>query len=155
MLSSEESNDAKLRQFPLAHFAAMHWFHHYENSRDGKPNIEKLARKLFRDTEDSFRVWISLYDVDCPWQKEVQFAHSVNDLVSPIYYTSLLGFNLIIHDILSPGLDDAESALDVVNNQGGYYSSALQAASSKDHENVVQDITRQRHRCQCTRGTFR
>ncbi|KOS44325.1 hypothetical protein ACN38_g4785 [Penicillium nordicum] len=47
-------DEAKFIEFPLAHFAAMHWFHHYSTSREGKISIEPLVSKLFKDELKAF-----------------------------------------------------------------------------------------------------
>lgn len=49
MLSSGTLGNTKLRELPLAHFAAMHWYHHYGNSGEWRPKIEQLLPELFKN----------------------------------------------------------------------------------------------------------
>jgi ankyrin repeat protein len=48
----------------------------------------------------------------------------------PLYYVSLARLSRIVGPLLDRGAD--------VNTQGGYYGSALQAASARGHDKIVQ-----------------
>ncbi|KAJ5549109.1 hypothetical protein N7513_006343 [Penicillium frequentans] len=130
MLSEGVLDMAKLEEFPLAHFAAMQWFHHYGSSCQG------LVLRLFAGKTDSFVTWARLHDLDRPWNTSVDFDRAVEDIPLPLYYIALLG----LHDVLSalvanPG--NEASISDAVHATGGKWSNALQAAASNGHEKVV------------------
>lgn len=136
-LSDGILDKVKLRDFPLAHFAALHWYHYYQMSEEGKVKAEKMVLRIFQNETNSFVTWARLYQIDRPWNMNVNFEGSVDDIASPIYYASFLGLEITLRGILvtygkSPGLSDT------VNSQGGYYGNALQAASSGGHSQVVQ-----------------
>ncbi|KAJ5650642.1 uncharacterized protein N7484_004365 [Penicillium longicatenatum] len=130
MLSDGVLDMAKLEEFPLAHFAAMQWFHHY-----GSP-CQDLVLRLFAGKTDSFVTWVRLHDLDRPWNTSVEFERAVEDIPLPLYYTALLG----LHDVLSAliaNLGDEASISDAVHATGGKWNNALLAAASQGHEKVV------------------
>ncbi|KAL2859852.1 ankyrin repeat domain-containing protein [Aspergillus lucknowensis] len=136
-LSEGRLEEAKLMEFPFAHFAATHWFHHYANSQEGKTAIEKLVSKLFQDETKAFVTWIRLHDMDRPWNMHVDYNRPIADMALPLYYAGLLGLECVLNSILPIGTKNAASS-NTVNAQGGRFGNALQAASREGHENLVQ-----------------
>ncbi|KAJ5477775.1 hypothetical protein N7530_003284 [Penicillium desertorum] len=150
---------AKLQDFPLARFAAIHWYNYYQVSQEGKAKAEKLLLRLFQNETNSFVTWVRLHEIDRPWYTEVNFEGPVGEIASPIYYASFLGLEVILRSIIatygkSPRLSDMLNAqastrghketvqllLDQgadVNAQGGWYGNALQAASAGGHKETV------------------
>ncbi|CAG8899473.1 unnamed protein product [Penicillium egyptiacum] len=128
--SSGEVNEETILEFPLTHFAAQNWYHHYTNSQDGKCDVENLVLKLFRNHRGCFSTWIRLHDVERPWLKLPEFQRPIDDIPSPLHYASLLGFARISNEMIDIGFD--------VNGQGGRHANTLQAASSGGHTQVVQ-----------------
>jgi ankyrin repeat protein len=136
-LSTGALNKTKLTDFPLAHFAAMHWFHHYAKCGEGRLEIERLVLALFKSETKSFVTWIRLHDMDHPRMIFEDYDRPTVIRASPVYYAALLGLDSVLDSILAIRTRDA-SVSDMVNAQGGYNGNALQAASSKGHERVVQ-----------------
>jgi hypothetical protein len=67
-----ELNSSKLQDFPLAHFAALFWHHHYEKSQDEASRLYKLMERIFVQP-GSFSTLIKLHNmVDRPWHKRVR-----------------------------------------------------------------------------------
>jgi ankyrin repeat protein len=135
-LSKGTLDEAKFIEFPFAHFAAMHWFHHYSISREGKISIEPLVSKLFKDKLKAFVTWIRLHDKDRPYM-EVGYNRPITDMALPLYYAAFLGLESVLNSILQRDTTDGGSS-NAVNAQGGSYGNALQAASYGGHEKVVQ-----------------
>ncbi|TQB70154.1 hypothetical protein MPDQ_000932 [Monascus purpureus] len=131
ILSNGIFDARKMKEFPLAHFAAQYWYHHYINSQEGKSKIEELLQRLFLHDTNYFNTWIRLYDMDGPKIMKK------NSYGSPLYYISLLGLESTLSSMIAA---DAEYGhlLEIVNNQGGYYGNALHAASFKGFDKVVQ-----------------
>ena len=138
MLSSGALEITKLREFPLAHFAAMHWYHHYGNSGEWRPKIEQLLLELFKNDKGPFTTWIRLHDMDFP-EPLIQDELPTDNMASPLYYAALLGLDSVINYITKFSIRDA-NLRETVNIQGGRYGNALQAASSGGHEKVVQRL---------------
>ena len=96
--------------------------------------------------------WVKLHDIDRPWRNSIDFEGAEKDIASPLYYLSLLGFDMALLDILDSqsdrGSENGNSeaissrstfgALQMVNVQGGKYNNALKAASVGGHRKVVQ-----------------
>jgi ankyrin repeat protein len=136
-LSSGKLNLSKLQDFPLAHFAALFWHHHYEKSQEEAPRLYKLIGQFFLH-QDSFFTSLKLHDmVDRPWESRVQLSLPSNEFEAPLYYASYLGFGWAVEKLLEPTSDGKSANKNSVNAQGGYYGNALQAASYKGHELVV------------------
>ncbi|KAJ5185641.1 NACHT nucleoside triphosphatase [Penicillium cf. griseofulvum] len=123
--------------FPLAHFAARYWFHHYEKSGEKKPGLEKLMLRLFKDKTKSFATWIRLYDMDAQWNVHVDYDRPDINIPLPVYYAAMLGIESVLTKILAVATEGG-SLLRTVNAQGGRLINALQAASFLGHEKAVQ-----------------
>lgn len=64
-LSSSKLDQSLLEEFPLAKFAAMYWYHHYQTTAKHDPGLEDFILKLFQ-RQDSFATWIKLHDMNRP-----------------------------------------------------------------------------------------
>ncbi|KAJ5623881.1 NACHT nucleoside triphosphatase, partial [Penicillium lagena] len=126
----------KLTEFPLAHFAASYWFHHYANSMEGKPEIERLLLGLFKDKTKAFATWIRLHDIDAPEYSRGLSYRPIADIALPPYYAAMLGLESVLSSILE--MDTREASISrTVNAQGGRLRYALQAASLNGHKRVA------------------
>ena len=120
-----------VRQYAFARYAAEHWHHHYRQADS------QLARQLSEmvgtllTTRCTKERWIRLHNPDRPWRTDVNYHMLAANYPSATYYTSLLGLDEVLMSILSMSATD-------VNAQGGEYGNALQAASARGHEKVVQ-----------------
>ena len=148
-LSSSKLNQVVLEDYPLAHFAAMHWYHHYKLSGCSDSKITDSILKLFRQHKNAFLTWVRLHNMDQPWQTSVDFDLASNRIASPIYYASLLGLNGVVFELVnsrdqgSTPISASSSTYTLetekrINTQGGRYGNALQAASYGGHETIAQ-----------------
>ena len=64
------------------------------------------------------------------WSRGVNFTRSATSIATPLYYASLTGLHQASCYLLEESGD--------VNVQGGAYGNALQAASYRGHEGIVQ-----------------
>ncbi|CAP94665.1 Pc18g04410 [Penicillium rubens Wisconsin 54-1255] len=136
-LSCEILDEAKLQNFPFAHFAAMNWYHYYERCHGSKSKTETLVTRIFQDETNCFLTWVKLHDVDRPWNTKGTLERRADDIASPVYYAALLGLASVLKSILA--VDSRTQRLsDTVNAQGGEFGNALQAASIGGHKNAVQ-----------------
>ncbi|KAJ5155715.1 hypothetical protein N7492_008518 [Penicillium capsulatum] len=125
----------KLTEFPFARFAAMHWYDHYEKCEKERSEIQQLVLRLFKDGMKAFVTWIRLHDLDGPWKNDVN--RSLADIPLPLYYAGLLGLEFVLNRILPVDTGDSRLA-ETVNAQGGLFGNALQAASNRGHDKVVE-----------------
>jgi len=146
-LSSSNLDQSLLKEFPLAHFAAMYWYYHYQNVANHVPRLEDFVLKLLQH-QDSFATWVKLHDVDQPWDTTVNFDRMLGNIPAPIYYASLLGLDRALHGLNNGEQPESTNTSFIarihnqrlldVNAQGGRYGNALQAASLRGHKEVVQ-----------------
>ncbi|GFF23322.1 NACHT nucleoside triphosphatase [Aspergillus udagawae] len=135
-LSGEILDERKLTEYPLAPFAATHWLHHYANSSEGMAEIEQLMVGLFKDKTKSFATWVRLHDMDDPWGLQ-DLRRPITEMPTPLYYAALLGLGSVLNSILPVDIR-ASKLSEIANAQGGRLGNALQAASFRGHEKVVQ-----------------
>jgi len=149
-LSSSTLDCGLLEEFPLAHFAAMYWYHHYQNTANPTPRLDDLISRLFQH-QDSFVTWVKLHDVDGLGDTSVNLSRGLDDIPTPVYYASLLGLDQVLHDLINneqlerttipaPIPISTSNVSRKINAQCGYYGNALQAASSRGHDQVVQAL---------------
>ena len=143
-----ELDQSMLEEYPLAHFAAMYWYHHYKRTTDFASGLDHLVSRLFQQ-RGTFMTWVKLCDVDQNGEKLVNLDRNSDEIAGPVYYTSLLGLDKALYDLISiPPLEEMEisagsstATLEVakmINAHGGYFGHALNAASDRGHEKVVQ-----------------
>ncbi|KAL8825018.1 MAG: hypothetical protein Q9191_004671, partial [Dirinaria sp. TL-2023a] len=149
-LSTSDLNQSLLKEFPLARFAAMYWYHHYQNAAKHSPKLEDAILKLFT-CQDSFPTWVKLYDADNVFYPYVgvNFNRALDDIATPIYYACLLGLEQTLHELLNSDQLEITTISDLppgytpsfskqVNKQGGCHGNALSAAVYKGHVALVQ-----------------
>ncbi|KAL3488651.1 hypothetical protein BJX62DRAFT_253118 [Aspergillus germanicus] len=134
-LSDGPLDEARLAEFPLAHFAAMHWFTHYKAACGTRSEADALIVKLLVEEDRAFRRWIQLHDPDNPWREDVDFDRK--NIPSPVYYAALLGLEQVFNSLVQRWKGETGTK-DVINAQGGRFGNALQAASYGGHEKVMQ-----------------
>ncbi|KAJ5983063.1 hypothetical protein N7481_005162 [Penicillium waksmanii] len=136
ILSDGDMDEAKRQAFPLTHFAAVHWFDHYQSSR-ADPESERLLLRLFKNENNSFVIWARIYEIDRTWAPRYFCERYVDSVTSPIYYASYLGLENILRAILDM-YEERRSLLDFINRPFGVHHNALQAASHEGHKRIVQ-----------------
>ena len=137
-LSSGTLDQTKLKEFPLAHFAALFWHHHYRNATSATSRLNRLILRIFQQHQGSFYTWVKLHNPDRPWVTRVDLSLDSSDIASPVYYASLLGLDIVLYELISICQELTSEGRDLINARGGYCGNALQAASEEGHEKVVQ-----------------
>lgn len=121
------------RAFPFAQFCARYWMEFAavaEKRDETAEKIRKLATKFLTCKEGSFTNCYRLYNPDNP-----QTVRPNDDQMKPahaLYYTSLGGLSHSTKALLDAGSN--------VNEQGGRYGNALQAASYNGHGVIVEQL---------------
>lgn len=147
-LSTPELDQSILKEYPLANFAASHWYHHYQRTADLAAEMNHLILRLFQQ-KGSFMTWVKLHDIDQNGRESVHLDRTSDDIADPVYYISLLGLDKALYDFINiRQLESSEipaisstSALEIskmINAQGGFFGNALIAASDRGHEKTVQ-----------------
>ncbi|KAJ0133227.1 hypothetical protein HZ326_23694 [Fusarium oxysporum f. sp. albedinis] len=121
--SLEEGGVAIIKsQFPLAEYAAKIWMDHTGPAEVSKDIV--AAAVSFLENDELFRLWTRLYQPDWPWVQRPNRTQA-----SCLYIACLAGLTETVRVLLSTNRN--------VNAQGGYYGTALQAASAKGRKEVV------------------
>jgi hypothetical protein len=138
LLQFDHPNSLNLQtfeEFPLATYAAKYWTQHAQYAGADMNAIHLLSMELFLQKKDAYLNWIRLFDPDRPWREpdiSISVENNWESVPSPLYYASFTGLVESARVLLKYGAD--------VNAQGGYFGSALQAASAGGHDRVVQRL---------------
>jgi hypothetical protein len=106
LLFDNHVTEENIKEFPLAHYAAKHWFDHarFENV---SAHIEHDMKQLFNPDKHHFAVWTRIYDKmdfnlwtgrtsDSDEGEDVSFTLASPEAgPSPLYYSALCGFHEI------------------------------------------------------------
>jgi ankyrin repeat protein len=112
----------------LARYAAEFWSSHLRRTGDKKERASQIAMDTLLKEKSTCLTWTQVYDPDFPSQGP-DLTKSIESVAAPLYYAALLGLGTIATTLLNQGAD--------ANAQGGFYGSALQAASVEGHEHIV------------------
>ena len=149
-LSHSILDQVLVEQFPLAQFAAENWYHHYRNTTRPTPKLDNLILTLFQ-SRHAFTNSVKLYDMDSSQIRVLTFGRGSDEIASSVYYASLLGLDQIL-PVLINDKQEGDSTLSAqsiastfssINAQGGEYGNALQAASWRGHDKIVELLLEQ------------
>jgi ankyrin repeat protein len=118
----KESNREIELEFPLARYAAETWTGHAVLAQASEDIVR--ATVTFLEKETTFQRWTRLYQADMTWISDPGPPRG-----SRLYYACFDGLVVPARELLRKGAD--------INAQGGHYGNALQAASSKGHQEIV------------------
>ena len=140
----------KLDEYPLAHFAARFWFHHYKSTEYQDFKSNNLILQLFQCQSELFFTLIHMLDpVDTEEYKYWSgiLDNEYNHSQSPVYFASLLGLRWVLEKLVLAEKQRGSERVTLpprstftsadVNAKGGKYGNALYAASYGGHEEVV------------------
>ncbi|OAP62723.1 hypothetical protein AYL99_01950 [Fonsecaea erecta] len=120
-----------VRQYAFAKYAAEHWHHHYRQADSQyAQQLSKMVCNLLM-TRCTKERWLRLHNPDDILSTDVDYKTVAEDYPSATYFASLLGQDEVLLFILSISAAG-------VNAQGGYYGNALQVASMRGHEKIMQ-----------------
>ena len=131
LLQLDYSIDAtKIKNFPLAHYAAEHWVDHA--SFEGvSSDIRDGMDRLFDKDRPHLASWLSVYDI------ETCLCMDTDDTVClkepdavPLYYAVCCGFRGLVERLLDVHPQD-------LNAEGGIFGTPLGAALHKGHPNIA------------------
>ena len=131
---NSDINKKTIRRFPLALYAARHWFDHVQLGHTS-PHIQEMEKRLFDPEKPHFAAWIWLYDIDRDWREPMSEMYPTRPAAGPLYYSTMCGFHSLTEYLLSGLSQD-------VNSRGGSYTTPLHAASVKGHSEVVSLLLR-------------
>jgi len=109
-----------IRNFPLADYAAQHWFEHgrFENV---SLMIRDATERLFDREKPQFSAWVWIYDIDDPWGNPIPTKHPRRPEAAPLYYAILCRLPWLIEHLIVTYPADIDA-------KGGYYKTSWIAA---------------------------
>ena len=121
-----------VKTFPLAEYAARHWFKHAQFG-DVAWRVKEGMYTLFDSDKPYFSAWVELCDIDSPkfYKRGLSAEMSPNLNPNPLYYAVLCGFYDLVEYL-------AVKSPQHVNAIGGRYSFPLLAALGEGHVEVAE-----------------
>jgi len=119
----------KIKDFPLAPYAAEHWMDH-AHFGDVSSAIQSGLDGLFDRNKPHFAAWIWLHDIDNNRIRHHFSPHRTGHEGVPLYYAALCGFRDLAERLVDSYPQD-------VNARGGYHGTPLHAAAYKGHSNIA------------------
>jgi ankyrin repeat protein len=115
------------KRFPMLNYAAESWF--YQSAL--QHSVGNGREASFLQLEKARRDWLLVYDPDAHsfWGRSFRGRGQISPC-SALYYASLLGLPVGVSRLLESGPD--------TGTQGGWYGTALEAASHAGHRETVQ-----------------
>ncbi|KAH9178021.1 hypothetical protein EDB89DRAFT_2239740 [Lactarius sanguifluus] len=115
--------------FPLAKYAADHWFEHAK-FEDILSRVKDGVDDLFDADKPHFAVWLWLHDVDALYNSESGTGPARPE-APPLYHAVRVGNRALVEHVLSKRPQD-------VNAKGGRYGTPLHAAFNEGDVGIVQ-----------------
>jgi ankyrin repeat protein len=114
----------------LALYSARFWSSHLQKSGEDTEEVSQLATDLLSTKNPAYLTWLRFGDPDDDWKADGD--RGLEDVATPLYYGALLGLSTTTKLLLERGAE--------VNALSGRYGNALQVASVRGHEVVVQTL---------------
>lgn len=121
-----------LKEFPLASYAAEHWYHHCQKGDEKSDSLNSMVADFLRYKDGAFQNFIRIYKGDETYRNE-DSRKTAKDIPYPLYYASLFGLHQPLKALLETGFMKSE-----INLPAGSFGNALIAVSLPGHDNVVQ-----------------
>jgi len=133
LLHLDEKTDKKrLATFPLAFYAAQHWFEHAKYE-DVASQVQDAMEELFNPSKPYLTSWVWIHDVDQPWFRK-SIGTVTDDRSRPertaLYYAMSCGLSGPVKYLISTHGED-------VNAKCSHYGNMLHAASNKGNVDAV------------------
>jgi ankyrin repeat protein len=100
-----------LDRFPLAQYAAEHWFEH-ARFQDVSQNTVEAMKELFDESKPHLMVWLWIYDPTAyPWKRDklAKVRSPVAPHGTPIHYAAFCGLRNIVEVLVTEQLQDINS----------------------------------------------
>ena len=123
-----------IRNFPLADYAARHWFEH-GRIENVSLTIRDATERLFDRERPHLSAWVWIYDIDDPWREPKPTTRPERPEAPPLYYAIFCRLRwLTEHLIVTYPMD--------INAKGGYFTTSWIAAFRVGDIDVVRLLLR-------------
>jgi len=122
----ENVNGDDLQKFPLADYAAQHWFNH-ARFEDVAQNVEDAAQNLFHPRKPHFAAWVWIFDLHDPSRRpDMRGERPLLPSGTPLHYVALCGLHTIVkflaielsQDVNAVGFQDDTTPLHLASSVG-------------------------------------
>ncbi|KAL5344963.1 hypothetical protein ACLOAV_009916 [Pseudogymnoascus australis] len=129
LLDRFESASSLQQFYTLAQYAAEHWIIHTCKAEEDDNQLSYLATKFLSTGDSAYLNWLRLYDPDKA-SGTPNFRRELDSCPNPLYYASLGGIANTANRLVEEGAN--------VNAKGGDFGNALQAASARGHDKIIE-----------------
>ena len=155
-LSGSKLNQAFLKEYLLAQFAVTYWYYHYRKTENSTEELDACILRLFQ-SQTLFATWVRLHNVDVAFEPYFSkrynstrtYSLRVDKIPAPIYYTSLLGLDKVLHRLLPseqvestkisvPSLTTSPKASKQAFSAAGRHGGALHTAAYHGYDHIIQ-----------------
>jgi ankyrin repeat protein len=124
--------EAKIQNFPLALYAAEHWFDH-ARFEDGSSDIQDAMDYFFAKDKPHLAAWLWLYDIEVGRMRWHYHApHPTPPDAVPLYYAALCGLHNLSGRLLDAHPEDVN-----VKARGSYHVTPLLASLNRGHPDIA------------------
>ena len=123
-----------IRNFPLADYAARHWFEHGQIEHVSL-TIQDATERLFDRERPQFSAWVWIYDIDDPWREPMPTTRPERPEALPLYYAILCRLRWLTEHLIATYPMDIDA-------RGGYYATSWMAAFEIDDMDIVRLLLR-------------
>ena len=123
-----------IRNFPLADYAARHWFEH-GRIENVSVTIRDATERLFDRARPHLSAWVWLYDIDDPWREAMPTTRPERPEAPPLYYAILCRLRWLTDHLIATYPMDIDA-------RGGYYTTPWIAAFEVGDIDVVRLLLR-------------
>ena len=115
-----------LMKFPLARYAAEHWFKH-SRVEGVSQNADEVTKQLFDRRKPHLAVWLWIHDPSIPHWRRDKLAEAPSPPVgTPLHYAAFCGLRDVVEilatkhpqDVNSPNFDDESMPLHLASKEG-------------------------------------
>lgn len=134
--------------FPLSQYASREWSYHVKKAQQQEDvdRLDQMINDLLSPSDSQVVKWLRMFDPDKPWSLSLNPHKTRREVCSELYYASSLGLLRTVKRLLKQGAD--------VNQIGGSFGSALQAAAYRGHEEIVVTLIENGANCTIRCGHF-
>ena len=121
----ENITESRLKDFPLAEYAAEHWVNHarFENVSS---KVQDGMKRLFDPSKIHLSVWVWIYDPDEPWRRSKRSERPAEAEATPLHYAAVYNMHDIAmfliaehsQDVNARGFDKEETPLCASSRRG-------------------------------------
>ena len=130
----DQVDQASIGNYPLADYAARHWFEH-GRFESVSVTIRDVMERLFDRDKPHFSAWVWIYDIDDPWRGPTPTKYPEQPDAPPLYYAILCRLRWLVEHLIASYPEDIDA-------RGGFYMTSWIAAFETGHIDIACSLLR-------------